>query len=130
MEEKDYTGQLFTSQSIISMLDEYYKEATPVHDPSPIVTWDHPTLVTNVLNTSDPAKLRTKHINHSAKVHILLADLKSLPANKLSVNTHYNELVSLSLYLRHYETSILTKEGMILCNDIYNWYESVKRTVK
>ena len=42
----------------------------------------------------------------------------------------YNELVSLSLYLQHYETSFLTKEGMILCNDIYNWYESVKRITK
>jgi len=130
MEEKDYIGRLFTTESILSMLDEFYKIAIPVTNPSPIITWDHPTLITNVLNTSEPEKLHTKHSNHSAKVQKLLADLKSLPAAKLSVNTHYNELVSLSLYLQHYETSILTKEGMILCNDIYNWYESVKRITK
>jgi GR25 family glycosyltransferase involved in LPS biosynthesis len=108
------------------MLDEYYKEANTVYDPSPIVTWDHPALVTNAINSSDSKKLHAKHVSHSTRVHLLLASLKTLPASKLSVNTYHNQLLSLSLYLRDDKTLLLTKDGMILCNDIYNWYESVK----
>ena len=123
---KLYTNTLFSTESIISMLDEYYKDANTVYNPSPIVTWDHPALVTNAINSSDPEKLHAKHVSHSTRVHSLLDNLKTLPASKLSVNTYHNQLLSLSLYLRDDETSLLTKDGMILCNDIYNWYESVK----
>jgi len=132
MEEVELLGNnIFTTQSLNNMLDEYYSSYTKPTAPPTDVTWDGPTLVYDASSTVDADKLYSIHSTHLYKLDLLaskLSDLMSqLNADDLLI-TYLNTTIGLQLHLKYNATSILTTDGMKHCNDIYNWYESVKRT--
>ena len=128
-EEELLANNIFTTQSLNNMLDEYYTLTTKLTAPPTDVTWNFPTLVYDASSTVDADKLHSIHSTHLHKLDLLeskLTDLMSQLNNDVLI-TYQNTTIALRLNLKYNATYILTKEGMKHCNDIYNWYESVKR---
>ena len=70
------------------------------------------------------------HNRHFEKVQKLLHDFYKISItegpNKAQYEQYMNTLIFLNTSFKTNQNVILTKAGMQYCNDIYNWYESIK----
>jgi hypothetical protein len=74
------------------------------------------------------------HNRHYEKVQYLLHTFYKFQVTegpeKEKYETYMSNLIFLNTSFKTSVNLVLTKKGMERCNDIYNWYESVKRNVE
>ena len=136
MEEKELSADnLFTTESLSSMLDDYYNETVELTTPtSNNVTWDFPEFVydtskSTLLDSNNLSRTRTSQLT---KLFLLESKLNELKVTTIStslsspINWYLKDIIGMRINLQYNSTHVLSKEGMRHCNDIYTWYEGVK----
>lgn len=75
-------------------------------------------------------QVQITHNRHYEKIQTLLNEFYKLTItdgpNKELYETYFEHLVYFNATFKTSQWSTLTKQGMQYCNDIYNWYESIK----